>query len=62
VFRKEEALDFDAMDSFMTHVLDIVSTNGKIATRIFPPDSFALLSFADKVAVEVVSHPHLLIL
>lgn len=52
--RKDGALDFDAMDSFMSHIIDVVSSNGEVAVRVFPPDSFVLQSFADKVAIEIV--------
>ena len=54
LYRTDGRLDFDAMDSFMTHIIDVVSTNGTVAVRVFPPESMVILSFADKIALEVV--------
>ncbi|KZT22891.1 hypothetical protein NEOLEDRAFT_1070445 [Neolentinus lepideus HHB14362 ss-1] len=48
------ALAFDAMDELMTNVLDAIREHGARAVRVFPPPSGVLLSFADRLAVEVV--------
>ena len=51
---KEGALNFDAMDSFMTQVLDALKVHGGRAVRVIPPEANVLLSFADRIANEVV--------
>ena len=55
--RKDEKLDFDAMDSFITAILAILKEEGSRAVRVFPPDANVLLSFSERVANEVVSLP-----
>lgn len=62
--RDEGTLDFDAMDRFMEHVLSALQTDGAVAVRVFPAPSFVVLSFAERLANEVVStiFPVLLIL
>ena len=47
-------LDLDSMDEFMTHVLDALRTDGATAVHVFPPSSYVILSFADRLATEVV--------
>ncbi|KAF7430450.1 F-box protein: endocytic membrane traffic, recycling ReCYcling 1 [Pleurotus ostreatus] len=51
---KDGVLDFDAMDEFMTHVLEAIRVNGSLAVRVFPPASEVLLNFADRLATDVV--------
>ncbi|KLO12724.1 hypothetical protein SCHPADRAFT_829144 [Schizopora paradoxa] len=51
----QNTLDFDAMDEFMTHILTALRKDGSTAVRVFPPDSFVVLSFAERVANEVAS-------
>ncbi len=53
--RKDEQLDFDPMDTFITAVLAILQEQGSRAVRVFPPDAKVLLSFAERMANEVVS-------
>ncbi|KAG9218157.1 hypothetical protein CCMSSC00406_0008096 [Pleurotus cornucopiae] len=53
-FKKDGVLDFDAMDEFMTHVLEAIRVNGSLAVRVFPPASEVLLNFADRLATDVV--------
>lgn len=53
--RKDEKLDFDAMDSFITAILVILREEGSRAVRVFPPDAKVLVSFAERVANDVVS-------
>ncbi|KAF5323093.1 hypothetical protein D9611_009311 [Ephemerocybe angulata] len=53
-FTEEGGLAFDAMDSFMEWVLSSMNDHGARAVRVFPPASQVLLSFADRVATEVV--------
>ncbi|TFK45675.1 hypothetical protein OE88DRAFT_1639530 [Heliocybe sulcata] len=53
-FTESGELAFDAMDELMTTVLAAVREHGARAVRVFPPESGALLSFADRLAVEVV--------
>lgn len=43
------------MDEFMTHILTALHKDGSTAVRVFPPDSFVVLSFAERVANEVVN-------
>ena len=54
IYRKEQQLDFDAMDSFMTEILAALREDGKKAVRVFPPSAHVLLSFSERLAVEVV--------
>lgn len=60
--RKDEQLDFDPMDTFITAVLAILQEQGSRAVRVFPPDAKVLLSFAERMANEVVSIMLLLML
>ncbi|SJL10333.1 uncharacterized protein ARMOST_13717 [Armillaria ostoyae] len=53
-FTKDRELDFDAMDEFMTAILGSIVEYGSRAVRVFPPASDVLVSFADRVATEVV--------
>ena len=47
-------LDFEAMDSFMSFILDTVKEHGARAVRVFPPAANVLISFSDRIANEVV--------
>ncbi len=42
------------MDVFMGFVLDALREHGSRAVRVFPPAAGVLVSFADRVATEVV--------
>jgi len=42
------------MDAFMGFVLDALREHGSRAVRVFPPAAGVLVSFADRVATEVV--------
>ncbi|EMD37219.1 hypothetical protein CERSUDRAFT_115114 [Gelatoporia subvermispora B] len=53
-FTKDGELDFDAMDTFVAEVLDALTEHGSRAVRVFPPESRVILSFADRLATEVV--------
>ncbi|OCH87584.1 hypothetical protein OBBRIDRAFT_889675 [Obba rivulosa] len=53
-FTSDGTLDFDAMDTFMTDVLDALTEHGSRAVRVFPPEARVLLSFADRLAMDVV--------
>lgn len=53
-FRKEEQLDFQAMDKFMDDVVAAIQDHGARAVRIFPPASHVLLFFSERLANEVV--------
>ncbi|KAF6766932.1 Exocyst complex component Sec10-like protein [Kalmanozyma brasiliensis GHG001] len=48
------ALDFTAMDAFMSDVLANLLTDGSLVARIFPPEQQVLLAFASRVANEIV--------
>ena len=50
----EGTLNFDPMDAFMGFVLDALREHGSRAVRVFPPAAGVLVSFADRVATEVV--------
>jgi len=54
-FTKEGQLDFDAMDAFMMAVLSALKEHGSRAVRVFPPETNVLLSFADRLARDVVA-------
>jgi recyclin-1 len=43
------------MDEFIKYVLSALTEHGSRAVRVFPPDSRVLLSFADRLAVDVVA-------
>ena len=53
--RKDDQLDFDAMDAFISSVLTILKDQGGRAVRVFPPDAGVLVSFAERLTNEVVS-------
>ena len=42
------------MDAFMGFVLDALREHGSRAVRVFPPAAGVLVSFADRIAMEVV--------
>ena len=50
----EGTLNFEPMDAFMGFVLDALREHGSRAVRVFPPAAGVLVSFADRVATEVV--------
>ncbi|CAK5284347.1 unnamed protein product [Mycena citricolor] len=54
-FTAEESLNFSAMDDFMASVLGAIAEHGSRAVRVFPPASDVLISFCDRIAVDVVS-------
>ena len=45
------------MDDFMTDILAALEEHGSRAIRVFPVEANVLLSFADRLANEVVSEP-----
>ena len=47
-------LDFTPMDAFMTHVLEAFRLDAEKAVIVFPPGAKVILSFADRVANDVV--------
>ena len=53
-FTADGALDFGAMDAFMVHVIEALKEHGARAVRVFPPASRVLVSFAERLANEVV--------
>ncbi|KZT01591.1 uncharacterized protein LAESUDRAFT_763596 [Laetiporus sulphureus 93-53] len=53
-FTKDQQLDFNAMDAFITEVLAALKEHGSRAARVFPPETRVLLSFADRLANDVV--------
>ena len=52
--RKGGELDFDAMDAFMSSVNAVLKEQGSRAVRVFPPEANVPVSFADRLANEVV--------
>lgn len=54
LIRKDDALDFDSMDAFMAGILSVLKESGGRAVRVFPPQANVLLSFAERLANEVV--------
>ncbi|KAH9986298.1 exocyst complex component Sec10-domain-containing protein [Russula vinacea] len=54
-FTAKGTLNFDPMDAFMGFVLDALREQGSRAVRVFPPAAGVLVSFADRIAMEVVS-------
>ncbi|KAG6897148.1 hypothetical protein C0992_003806, partial [Termitomyces sp. T32_za158] len=53
-FTADGTLDFDAMDEFMGGVLKAIDEHGSRAVRVFPPAAQVLVSFAERVANDVV--------
>ncbi|PFH53495.1 hypothetical protein AMATHDRAFT_73316 [Amanita thiersii Skay4041] len=53
-FTTDNELDFDAMDEFMSAVLTSIEEHGSRAVRVFPPASQVLVSFAERLANDVV--------
>lgn len=51
---KDRQLAFDAMDDFMTIVLNAISEHGSRAVRVFPAEAGVLISFSERVASDVV--------
>ncbi|KAF8208698.1 exocyst complex component Sec10-domain-containing protein [Mycena galopus ATCC 62051] len=54
-FTQERLLNFDPMDEFMASILGAITEYGSRAVRVFPPASDVLISFCDRVAIEVVA-------
>ena len=52
--RKDQKLDFAAMDGFMDFILSTIKEHGSTAVRVFPPASHVLLLFSDRLSTEVV--------
>ena len=52
--RKEQQLDFRAMDEFMDDLIAAINDHGARAVRIFPPASHVVLYFSERIANEVV--------
>ena len=50
-----DGIDFSAMDAFMTSILSILSREGSLIARVFPPQADVLLYFLERVANDVVS-------
>ena len=50
-----DGIDFSAMDAFMTSILSILSREGALIARVFPPQADVLLYFLERVANDVVS-------
>lgn len=42
------------MDGFMTEILSALREDGEKAVKVFPPSTHVLLSFSERLAVEVV--------
>ncbi|KAH9889572.1 exocyst complex component Sec10-like protein [Cubamyces lactineus] len=53
-FTYDSELDFTAMDEFIAEILAALQEHGSRAVRVFPPEANVLLSFADRLANEVV--------
>ena len=56
LFFRKDGLDFTSMDEFMAQILDAIHEHGSRAVRIFPPPAQVLVSFADRLANDVVRH------
>lgn len=53
-FSKDNQLDFDPMDEFMSTVLASIAEHGSRAVRVFPPPAQVIIYFAERLASEVV--------
>jgi len=51
---KDNQLDFDAMDEFISAVLTSINEHGSRAVRVFPPAAQVIIYFAERLANEVV--------
>lgn len=52
---RSDGIDFSAMDEFMTSTLAILTSEGSLIARVFPPEADVLLYFLERVANDVVS-------
>ncbi|GAA6011961.1 hypothetical protein JCM11491_000118 [Sporobolomyces phaffii] len=50
-----DGIDFSSMDAYMGHILSILTREGSLIARVFPPESDALVYFLDRLATDVVS-------
>ncbi|GAA6007013.1 hypothetical protein JCM10207_009170 [Rhodosporidiobolus poonsookiae] len=50
-----DGIDFSAMDSWMQSILAVLSREGSLIARVFPPQADVLLYFLERIANDVVS-------
>ncbi|GAA5874623.1 hypothetical protein JCM16303_002927 [Sporobolomyces ruberrimus] len=50
-----DGIDFSSMDAYMSFVLSILTREGSLIARVFPPESDVLLYFLERLANDVVS-------
>ncbi|BGO99805.1 Recyclin-1 [Rhodotorula toruloides] len=50
-----DGIDFSAMDRFMSNNISVLSREGSLIARVFPPDAKVLLYFLERIANDVVS-------
>ena len=60
--RKDQRLDFAAMDEFIDFILEAIKDHGSTAVRVFPPASHVVLLFSERLSNEVVSEACQLVL
>ena len=53
--RQDSELEFTPMDGFIGDILVALEEHGSRAIRVFPAEANVLVSFADRLANEVVS-------
>ncbi|GJN90561.1 hypothetical protein Rhopal_003573-T1 [Rhodotorula paludigena] len=50
-----DGIDFSAMDHWMQSILTVLSREGSLIARVFPPEADVLLYFLERIANDVVS-------
>ncbi|GAA5865734.1 hypothetical protein JCM1840_003237 [Sporobolomyces johnsonii] len=50
-----DGIDFSAMDAYMRSILAVLSREGSLIARVFPPEADVLLYFLERIANDVVS-------
>lgn len=50
-----DGIDFSAMDAYMVSILSVLTREGSLIARVFPPESDVLLYFLERLANDVVS-------
>ncbi|GAA5886084.1 hypothetical protein JCM6882_004258 [Rhodosporidiobolus microsporus] len=53
--REVDGIDFTPMDLYMQQILAVLTREGSLIARVFPPEADVLLYFLDRIANDVVS-------
>ena len=50
-----DGIDFSAMDAYMKSILAVISRDGGLIARVFPPEADVLIYFTERIANDVIS-------